>query len=145
MGLLKKKKNFFFFFHGTSLKNENWIKIEQTLVNQKLKYHKILNKLMIYLLKKSIFNNLITLTHGPTILLRSNSIELAFSKLENINPFIYLLGVILNHKIYYKKQIKNLKNLSYLKNVSIFYNTIKIFTKMLYYNFRSRKKTLVSK
>lgn len=136
-----KKKKFFFFFHGTSLKSENWIKIEQTLVNQKIKYSRILNKLMIYLLKKSIFNNLITLTHGPIILLRSNSIELAFSKLENINPFIYLLGVILNHKIYYKKQIKNLKNLSYLKNVLILYNTIKTFTKRLYYNLKSTKKS----
>ena len=111
-----KKKKFFFFFHGTSLKNENWIKIEQTLANHKLSYHKILNKLMIYLLKKSIFTNLITLTHGPTILLRSNNAELA---LNNINPFIHLLGVILNHKIYHKKQIKNLKKLSYLENVSI--------------------------
>jgi hypothetical protein len=94
---------------------------------------------MIYLLNKSIFNNLITLTHGPTILLRSNNVELAFNELENINSFIHLLGVILNHKIYYKKQIKNFKNLSYFKNVLVFYNTIKIFTKVLYYNFKSKK------
>ena len=137
-----KKKKFFFFFHGTSLKNENWIKIEQTLANHKLSYHKILNKLMIYLLKKSIFTNLITLTHGPTILLRSNNAELA---LNNINPFIHLLGVILNHKIYHKNQIKNLKKLSYLENVSIFQNTMKTFIKMLYYKFRCEKKLLVSK
>ena len=137
-----KKKKFFFFFHGTSLKNENWIKIEQTLVNHKLSYHKILNKLMIYLLKKSIFTNLITLTHGPTILLRSNNAELA---LNNINTFIHLLGVILNHKIYHKKQIKNFKKLSYLENVSILQNTMKTFIKMLYYNFRREKKLLVSK
>ena len=46
-----KKKKFFFFFHGTSLKNKNWIKIEQTLVNQRIKYSKILNKLIIYLVQ----------------------------------------------------------------------------------------------
>jgi hypothetical protein len=97
---------------------------------------------MIYLLKKSVFTNLIKLTHGPTILLRSNSVELA---LNNINPFIHLLGVILNHKIYHKKQIKNFKKLSYLENVSIFQNTMKTFIKMLYYNFRCEKKLLVSK
>jgi len=140
-----KTTNCFFFFHGTSLNSENWIKIEQILVNHKLKYFRILNKLMINTLKNSIFKNLIVLIHGPIILLNSNNANLTLKELENINPLISLLGFRINNNVYSKKQIKNLKNLSYLENISVFHNSMKTFTKMSYYTFKSKKILPISK
>lgn len=134
-----KKKNFFFFFHGTSLNSENWIKIEQAFVNHELKYFRILNKLMIKTLKNSIFKNLVVLIHGPIILLNNPNKKLTFKELESINPFISLLGFRLNNKIYSRKQIKNLKKMSYIENISIFHNSIKTFTKLPYWKFKNKK------
>ena len=140
-----KAVNCFFFFHGTSLKNENWIKIEQILVAHKLKYFRIFNKIMIKTLKSSIFKNLIVLIHGPIILLNGNNADLTLKDLENISPLISLLGFRLNNKIYSRKQIKNLKKVSYIENVFGVYSAMKVFTKIPYYKFKSRKALYISK
>ena len=140
-----KTINFFFFFHGTSLNNESWIKIEQVFVNHELKYFRILNKLMIKTLKNSIFKNLVVLIHGPIILLNNVNVKLTFKELENINPLISLLGFKLNNKVYSRKQIKNLKRMSYFENISIFHNSMKTFTKLPYCKFKSKKALTVSK
>jgi len=140
-----KKVNFFFFFLGTSLNNESWIKIEQAFVNHKLRYFRILNKLMIKTLKNSIFKNLVVLIHGPIILVNTTNKKLPFKELENINPFISLLGFRLNNKIYSRRQIKNLKKISYIENISIFHNSIKTFTKLPYWKFKNKKMCIVSK
>lgn len=140
-----KTINFFFFFHGASLNNESWIKTEQTLVKNKLKYYRVFNTLMIRTLKCSIFKNLITLLHGPIVLINTNNVELTLKKLKNINPLINLLCLKLNNKIYSKKQIKNIKKLSYIENVSIFHKSMKNLIKMPYYKFKSKKLSLVSK
>ena len=115
------------------------------MVNHKLKYFRILNKLMINTLKNSIFKNLIVLIHGPIILLNSNNANLTLKELENINPLISLLGFRINNNVYSKKQIKNLKNLSYIENISVFHNSMKTFTKMSYYTFKSKKILPISK
>ena len=140
-----KTINFFFFFHGASLNNESWIKTEQTLVKNKLKYYRVFNTLMIRTLKCSIFKNLITLLHGPIVLINTNNVELTLKKLKNINPLINLLCLKLNNKIYSKKQIKNIKKLSYIENVSIFHKSMKTLIKMPYYKFKSKKFLLISK
>lgn len=140
-----KTINFFFFFHGASLNNESWIKTEQTLVKNKLKYYRVFNTLMIRTLKYSIFKNLITLLHGPIVLINTNNVELTLKKLKNINPLINLLCLKLNNKIYSKKQIKNIKKLSYIENVSIFHKSMKTLIKMPYYKFKSKKLLLISK
>ena len=142
-----KTINFFFFFHGTSLNNENWIKIEQKFVANKLKYIRVLNRLMVNTLKNSIFKNLVVLIHGPILLLSidKNNSKLTFKELENISPQINFLGFKLNNKIYSKEQIKNLKKMSYLKNVCILHNSMKTFTKTPYYKFRSKKTVFLSK
>jgi hypothetical protein len=140
-----KTINFFFFFHGASLNNESWIKTEQTLVKNKLKYYRVFNTLMIRTLKCSIFKNLITLLHGPIVLINTNNVELTLKKLKNINPLINLLCLKLNNKIYSKKQIKNIKKLSYIENVSIFHKSMKTLIKMPYYKFKSKKLLLISK
>lgn len=100
---------------------------------------------MINTLKNSIFKNLIVLIHGPIILLNSTSATLDFKDLRNINPLISLLGFRLNSKIYSKKQIKNLKKMSYLENVSDFRNSIKTIIKMPYFKIKSKKPLFISK
>ncbi len=140
-----RKENFFFFYQGTFLKNESWIKIEQALIMHQLKYFRIFNKLMINLLKKSIFKNVTTLIHGPIMILNSNNAKLTFTKLNNISSFVCLLGVRLNYKIYCKNQIKKLRKVTYLANFSILHDFIKTFIKMPYYKFKPKKRSSISK
>ena len=140
-----KKINFFFFYHGTSLNNIDWIKIEQLLNKNELKYFRIFNTLMISMLKNSIFKNLTVLMHGPIILLNTNNTKLTLKKLENISSWINLLCLKLNTKIYSKKQIKNLKKLSYIENVSLFFNSMQLLIKMPYYKFKNKKVLQISK
>ena len=142
-----KEINFFVFFQGTSVDNESWIKIEQGFVNHELKYYRILNKLMINTLKSSVLKNVVVLIHGPIILLNSNNnnTKLTFKELENINPLINLLGFRLNNKIYSKKQIKNLKKMSYLENIYTFHKCMKTFTKLPYCKLKAKKTLSVSK
>ena len=140
-----KTVNFFFFFHGASLDSENWIKTEQTLVKNKLKYYRVFNTLMIRTLNCSIFKNVTTLLHGPIILINSNDPKLTLKKLKNINPLVNLLCLKLNNKIYSRKQIKNIKKLSYIENVSIFHKSMKTLIKMPYYKLKSKKQSAISK
>ena len=142
-----KTKDFFYFFHGTSLKNDNWIKTEQEFARHELKYIRILNKLMINTFKNSIFKNLIVLVHGPILLLNNsgNSSKLTFKELESVNPLISFLGCKLNNKIYSKKQIKTLKRMSYIENVSIFHSSMKTLIKRPYNKFESNKILRISK
>ena len=100
---------------------------------------------MINTLKNSIFKNLIILIRGPIILLNTNDGNLTFKNLENINPLISFVGFRLNHKIYSKKQVKDLKKISYIENVSCFHGSLRIFTKMPYYKLSNKKRLSVSK
>lgn len=102
---------------------------------------------MISTLKSSVFQNVVVLIHGPIILLNNNNndAKITVKELENINPFINLLGFRLNNKIYSKKQIKTLKRMSYLENIRIFHKYIKTFTKLPYYKLKSKKTLCISK
>ena len=140
-----KEINFFFFFQGASVDSESWIKIEQGFVSHDLKYYRILNKLMINTLRSSAFKNVVVLIHGSIILLNSNNnTKLTFKELESINPLIHLLGFRLNNKIYSKKQTKNFKKMSYLENISIFYRSMKVFSKLPYCKLKSKKVLTIS-
>jgi len=140
-----KTVNFFFFFYGTSLKNKNWTKIEQKLVSHELRYFRIFNKLLVNTLKNSIFKNVVTLIHGPIIILNSKNSTLTFKEMETVNSLIGLLGFRLNNKIYSKEQIQNFKKMSYLENFHIFHNSMKTFTKMPYYKLKIKKIESISK
>ena len=100
---------------------------------------------MLNVLKNSIFKNLMIIIHGPTMILNSNNIKLTFKKLNNISPFICLLGVRLNHKLYSINQIKNLKKISYIENFSILHNSIKTYLKIPYYKLKTKKVLVISK
>jgi hypothetical protein len=140
-----KTMHFFCFFHGTSISNENWIKIEQIFANNNLTYFRIFNRLMINTLKNSIFKNLAVLIHGPMFILNNKNSKLTFKELDDLSPLISLLGFRLNNKVYSTRQIKNLKKTSYLKNVVILRNSIKAFTKLPYRQFKSKNLLPVSK
>ena len=140
-----KTINFFFFFHGASLDSESWTKTEQALVKNKLKYYRVFNALMTNTLSCSIFRNLTTLLHGPVLLINSNHQKLTSKKLKNINPLINLLCLKLNNKVYSKKQIKNIKELSYIKNISIFHRSMKSLIRTPYYKLKNKKLSLTSK
>lgn len=102
---------------------------------------------MISTLKNSVFQNVVVLIHGPIILLNNNNNRAItiVKELENINPFIHLLGFRLNNKIYSKKQIKTLKRMSYLENIHIFHKYMKNFYKLPYYKLKSKKPLCISK
>ena len=142
-----KEINFFFFFQGASVDNESWIRIEQSFVSHELKYYRILNKVTINTLKNSVFKNVAVLIQGPIVLLNNNNndTKLTFKELENINPLINLLGFRLNRMIYSKKQIKNLKKISYLENIYIFHKYIKTFTRLPYRKLKSKRTSRISK
>jgi hypothetical protein len=140
-----RKINFFFFYHGTSLNSIDWIQIEQLLNKNELKYFRMTNTLMINILKDSIFKNLHVLIHGPIILLNTNNTKLIVKKLENMSTWISLLCLKLNTKIYSKKQIKNLKTLSYIENIFLFFNSMQLLVKMPYYKLKNRKVLQISK
>jgi len=102
---------------------------------------------MITALKNSMLKNVLVLTHGPIILLTNNynNTKLTFKELDNINPLINLLGFGLNNKIYSKKQIKNLKKMSYRENVSLLYKSMRTVIKIPYYKFKLKEKSSTSK
>ena len=102
---------------------------------------------MINTLKSSVFKNVIVLIHGPIILLNNdnNDTKLTFKELENINPLINLLGLRLNNKIYSKKQIKNLKKMSYSENICTFHKSMKTLTKLPYFKLKNKKILPISK
>lgn len=87
------------------------------------------------------------LVHGPILLLNNsgNSSKLTFKELESVNPLISFLGCKLNNKIYSKKQIKTLKRMSYIENVSIFHSSMKTLIKRPYNKFESNKILRISK
>ncbi len=94
-----------------------------------------------------MLKNILVLTHGPIILLTNNhdDTKLTFKELDNINPLINLLGFGLNNKIYLKKQIKNIKKMSYRENMFLLYKSMRTVIKIPYYKFKSKKALSVSK
>ena len=129
-----------FFFHGTSLNNENWLEIEQVFISNQLSYLRIFNTLINKSMQDSTFKNLSNLIHGPIVLLRGTNVKLSMSAIKNINPLIYLLCLKLNNKVYSKAQIKNVKQLSYLKNIFTFYKLLHVYVTMPYFTLKNKKK-----
>jgi hypothetical protein len=127
----------FFFFHGISLNHEHWIKTEQILINNQLQYFKVFNTILLNTLKNSVFKNLINLIHGPVIII-CNKNTLVKNQLENVNTLISLLCLKLNNKVYSQQQIRNIKKLTYEKNVFLLYksmnNCIKIHLSLFKFN-----------
>ncbi len=140
-----KKVNFFFFFHNIALDNENWIKVEQAFFNYKLEYYRVFNSLILNVLKISIFRNLSTLIHGPIILLNSKIDKLTLKKINDNAVIINLLCLKLNNKIYSSKQVKNLIEFSYKKNIYLFYKLLNCFVKKSYFTFKNISTKSISK
>ena len=94
-----------------------------------------------------MLQNVLVLTPGPLILLtnRHNDTKLTFKELNNINPLINLLGFGLNNKIYFKKQIKNLKRMSYRENIFFLCKSMRTIIKTPYYRLKRKKSLSISK
>lgn len=95
---------------------------------------------MVRIINNSIFRNLKILINGLVLLLHTTNKKLTLKKLNNISSLLNLLCLKLNNKIYSKKQIKNLKKLSYIGNIYLFYSFMLITAKMPYYKLKSKKK-----
>ncbi len=140
-----KKVNFFFFFHNPALDNENWVKVEQAFFNSKLQYYRVFNSLILNVLKVSIFKNLATLIHGSIILLNSKIDKLTLKKITDNAVIINFLCLKLNNKIYSSKQIKNLVEFSYEKNIYLFYKMLNGFVKKPYFTLKKISIRTISK
>ena len=102
-------------------KIKNWKIQEQVLKENKLKYYKIPNTILIKLLYNSVFKSAIPLINGPIILLYSTEIPKNFSynvleKLLNSN--IKILCSRINNKIYFKTQLTRIF-ITYSSNITL--------------------------
>jgi hypothetical protein len=100
---------------------------------------------MVQTVKNSTFKNLAALIHGPILLLHTTNEKLVLKNLNNLGIWVSLLCLKLNNKIYSKKQITNLKKLSYVANVHLLYNSIRFIVKIPCSKLRNKKITQVSK
>lgn len=117
-------------------KNQKLIK--QELNKLKINYYKNCNKVTKKIFTKSLYKNFINLIYNPFcfIYLKQNIITLATLKYLKNLKFI-ILGIKLNRKIYFLKQLEKLKTLSYKNEFSILYQFLLINLKLpqLFNNF----------
>ena len=104
-----KNQNIFFLYNSTNLNFKNWIKIEQNLSKQNLKYFKIYNTLIKTFLKNSIFFNLTPLINGSVIIIyTSKETNINLQKIINLNPLFTFLCLKFNNSIYSSYQIRTI-------------------------------------
>lgn len=132
-----QKLDFFFFCYSSLLNNNCWTQIEQNLTSLGLRHHYITNKLIIQAIRNSIFTNLTVIIHASILLLHCNSL-LIYKELKNVNS-LFLLSLKLNNKIYSKRQLQNLKKISYVENVLILHNSVKLLTQLSFCNLKKMK------
>lgn len=121
------KNKLLLFSNGANQNSQNWLTIEQGLVNSKLKYYKIYNKIALKVLKHSRYRNIQQMVQGTFFFLKFNETitqsfitkKKLFKNLESI--FFKLLSLKLNNKIYSIAQIKTIKSLKYKNNIALLY------------------------
>ena len=134
-----KTTKIFFFFHGTNLNIKNWTKIEQDLIQFKLKYYRLYNTLTINVLKNSIFRNITVLINGSIFLISlKNETNLIVHNILNINPSLFWLSIRINNKIYSIYQIKSMTSLNFYKNITTLHKSLQILLKTPYYKFQNK-------
>jgi len=85
---------------------EDWTKIERELHKSNLKYHRLLNKVSINLLRKSIFKNYTFLINGPILLLAvKNKKDINIEQCLKFNSKISFLCLKVKSKIYVNSQL----------------------------------------
>ena len=130
-----RKTPIFFIFNVTNTNSKNWIKVEQDFYSQKLKRYKIYNTILIKFTEKSIFQKLNSIVNSSTcfISFKNNTSELNLQKLIKLNPFIFCLGLKLNHKLYSVSQLSKTSTLNYTRNINILNKLLKKTIKFPYY------------
>lgn len=128
------KNNTFFFFFQSSKSNQ-WKKNEQELKKLKLQYYKVINKLALKIIQKSIYKKYGSLINGIILFIKTNS------KITQINSYVIkrkltnnfeLLSLKLNNKIYSADQIKSINIFSYTKSMFLFYKSLEKYSKISY-------------
>jgi len=108
---LLRKKRLMFFCSYQNTKVSNWKILEQMLIKNNLKCYKISNTILIKLLSKSIFKNIVPLINGPILLIYSDKIpkNFEYNNLQTLlNPNIKILCAKMNNKIYFNLQLNNI-------------------------------------
>lgn len=116
-----KNSDIIFLTHSINRVVDKWIHTEQELKKLNISYYKVLNKVALKTIEKSVHKNTLNATNGSTFFLKPtiNSI----SKNVLLNNFELLLftvlSVKLNNNIYSAKQLQTLYSLNYKKNVMV--------------------------
>jgi hypothetical protein len=130
-----KTNQFFIFCHGVSLSIQNWVKIEQDLVDSKLSYYRSYNTLTKKSIKTSIFKNLTELINGPLFFIgiaKKRNMNHALKKIIHVNKLLTTLCIRINNKIYSVFQLKKISTLNYAKSIVIFQRFLKTLLKTPY-------------
>lgn len=136
-----KNQNIFFLYNSTNLNFKNWIKIEQNLSKQNLKYFKIYNTLIKTFLKNSIFFNLTPLINGSVIIIyTSKETNINLQKIINLNPLFTFLCLKFNNSIYSSYQIRTIYAVNYKQNIKILNQSLKKILKYPYYKLNKKSK-----
>ena len=124
-----QKIQFFLLFQGISGSRQNRTGINQELCVLKILSFKWKNSFFKKLIVLSVLKNLITFVKGPVILLKICN-QTTYQKKYNlktlklINKQLYLTCLRLNNYFYGLKQIKDLRLLSYCRNLKNFWQII---------------------
>lgn len=130
-----KNNDFFLVFQSAKLSLTKWAHTEQNLKKLKLNYYKPLNRTTVKALQSSVYKNFSSVIGGFILLINTDS---KVSKLnlesiiKNLRPSFSLVSVKLNNKIYSLLQLKDLKDLSYKKNVFNLHRTLDKHLKTTY-------------
>ena len=125
-----KNNSLFIFLNTSKLKTKEWVKVEQKFKKLGFKYYKLLNKITLKELENSIFVNHSSLINSSVLVINfenqsSEKLSANFKKFKHYfkNSFI-LISLKLNNKIYISKQVSNLQELSYKKNIFMLDRTL---------------------
>jgi hypothetical protein len=130
-----KNNDFFLLFYSAKLNSVKWLNTEQNLKKLKLGYYKPLNRTSVKTLQNSIYKNFTSSIGGFVLFVNSlyKNTELNLQIIvKNLKPSFALIGIKLNNKIYSTSQLKEMKDLSYKRNIFILHQTLDKYLKTSY-------------
>lgn len=117
-----KNYSFLIITNGINQNYKNQIIIKQELKKIKITYYKIYNKLTIKIFENSKFKNIAKLISSPIFFIMPKKKTLNISITSYLETILFpVLGIKLNSKIYSKKQVKNIKSISYKNEIAMLY------------------------
>jgi ribosomal protein L10 len=117
---LLKTQKLLFICHYINDKTNKYVKLNQKMSKKQLKFFKTDSSLVYFLLKKSIYLNLINLISGTVAILYFNKYHY-FNDIFNINKKLNIFFFIFNKKFYPIKLIFHLSTIKYTPNINLLY------------------------